>query len=134
MMRVVEDYPPLWDEINARFHLDGWRPILAWGDIIYNPTGIVVTPSLMAHEAVHGRRQAGDIEGWWRRYMEDAAFRLAEEIPAHRAEYQVALAGAANRNARRATEKLVAKRLSGALYGRMITLPAARRLIRQGEK
>ena len=59
MMRIIYDRPPLFEEINARFKLPS-GVIFAWGDIIYNPTRVHIPPSLMAHEAVHGRRQAGD--------------------------------------------------------------------------
>lgn len=130
-MRIVEDYPPNWDELTRAFNVAGKKVICAWGGIIYNPNGAEVTPALFAHEAVHGERQAGDIVGWWRRYMDDAAFRLAEEIPAHQAEYRAAIAEARNRNERRFHEKEIAARLAGPVYGRMIKLPDARRLIKQ---
>lgn len=130
-MRIVADFPPLYDEIAAAFDLRGIQAIFCWGGRIYNPSGILITPALMAHEAVHGARQGLDITGWWRRYIEDPAFRLAEEIPAHREEYRVTVEHARNRNERRAAEKGIARRLASPLYGRMITLPAARRLVRQ---
>lgn len=130
-MRIVEDFPPNWDELTRAFNVAGKKVICAWGGIIYNPNGADLTPALMAHEAVHGARQAGDVVGWWRRYIDDADFRLAEEIPAHQAEYRAAIKQAANRNQRRWHEKKIAVRLASPLYGRMITLPKARRLIKQ---
>ena len=131
MMRIVEDYPPIYGEIAARFGKRAARAIFSWGDVIYNPSRIVVTPALMAHEAVHGARQAGDIRGWWRRYLDDPEFRLAEEIPAHQAEYCAAIAAAHNRNERRFIQKAIAARLAGPLYGRMIPGHEARRILRE---
>ena len=131
IMRVVEDYPPNYDEIAARFGMRAARAIFSWGDVIYNPAGIFVTPALMAHEEIHGARQAGDVVGWWRRYLDEPEFRLAEEIPAHQAEYRAACLTAHNRNKRRFIQKAIAARLAGPLYGRMIPGHEARRLLRQ---
>ncbi len=63
-MRVVHDYPPLMDEIDAKFHVRGKPVIYAWGTTIYNPSNIDVPPQLIAHEAVHGQRQGRDVVGW----------------------------------------------------------------------
>lgn len=132
-MKVVVAPPPMFDEIDAVFHVKGKPVIFAWGDTIYAPQGGPVSEALQAHEAVHGARQSNDIEGWWRRYMTDPAFRLAEEIPAHRAEYRW---HAAQPNAHQAVkgfrsrlafhEADIARRLSGPLYGAMISNARAR--------
>lgn len=128
-MRIVFDYPPLFDEIDAKFRVRGKPIIYAWGPLIYNPMGVRVPIQLQAHEAVHGKRQGDDIEGWWRRYIDDAAFRLAEEIPAHRAEYLVLATGAINRQQRRHVLRVTAKRLAAPVYGRMVSLRLATKLI-----
>ncbi len=118
----------MFDEIDAAFNV-GWKKVIsACGDVIYNPNGATVSPSLMAHEKVHGQRQGSDIAGWWRRYIDDPAFRLAEEIPAHQAEYwHIAREG--NRPQRRKALKIVASKLAAPLYGRMISLREAKREI-----
>lgn len=129
-MRIVQDVPPIWDEIDARFDVAGKPVIFAWGDIIYNPTNIDVPASLLAHEMMHGRRQGDDIVGWWRRYIDEPDFRLVEEIPAHQAEYLAMMQTAQNRNERRRQAKLIARRLSGPLYGRMITSARAMQILK----
>lgn len=129
MMREVFDHPPLFALIDAKFHVAGKPIIFSWGGIVYNPQRIEIPPALWAHEAVHGARQGGGIEAWWRRYIDDPVFRLVEEIPAHRAEYRQMLAECGNRRARRSYLRQMAKRLAGPLYGRMVTPAAARRLI-----
>ena len=35
-MRIVNDYPPMFDEIDARFHVRGKPFLFAWGSVIYN--------------------------------------------------------------------------------------------------
>lgn len=131
-MRIVVDHPPIWDEAAERF---GLRPdaqvIFSWGDLIYNPNSIVVTPSLLAHEEVHGARQGTDVVGWWRRYLDEAEFRLAEEVPAHQVEYRVAMEHARNRHERRSLRRAIAARLASPLYGHLVTRAMANRLITQ---
>jgi len=124
---VIIGTPPLLDEIAAVFRRARDRGVIfSWGDKIYNPSGIVIEPALRAHEAVHGERQGRDVEGWWRRYINDPQFRLAEEIPAHRAEFNYYVEHAANRNDRRRALTFIAARLAGSLYGNMITMRAAK--------
>lgn len=130
-MRIVHDYPPLYDEINARFSIGGRSVIFAWGDIIYNPRRAMLDDGLIAHEAVHGLRQGNDIVGWWRRYIDEPEFRLAEEVPAHRAEYRTRMALMPNRHLRRGCLKSVAGKLCGPLYGGLITKEKAVRLIEE---
>ena len=126
--------PPLYDLINQTFKIAGKPVFFAWGKFIYNPTATKIPPQLLAHEEVHGARQATypmGVLGWWVEYCRSPAFRLAEEVPAHRAEYRYLAAKSRNRQARRTNLRTVAKRLSGPLYGRMISLSKARQLIQE---
>ena len=127
-MRIVKEYPPMINEIDAAFNVRGKSIIYAWGNTIFNPAGFDISPSLIAHEEVHGRRQRGDVRGWWLKYINDPAFRLEEEIHAHRAEYQH-IAKDGNRPQRRRGLKLIAMRLSSKLYGRMLTLKEAKEIL-----
>lgn len=130
-MRVIRERPPNWDAIIAVFPLVATRPgvIFAWGEVCFAPIGTVLTPSLEAHESVHGARQGADIEGWWTRYLAEPAFRLAEEIPAHAEEWRVLRPTLTDRTARRWHLRQVAERLSGRLYGNLLTFERAKRLI-----
>lgn len=128
-MRIVVGRPPLFEEIRAAFPLASSPSVIfAWGDVIYTSAGATVSPALRAHEAVHGVRQVSDVEGWWRRYIADAQFRLDEEIPAHIAEYKHF--AAQPRNLRRLALHNIAHRLASPLYGRMIKYDDARRLLK----
>lgn len=129
-MEVVKDYPPMFDEIDQRFHVRGKVVFYTWGDKIYNPMGGHIPPEIMAHEAVHCRQQGDDIEGWWRRYIDEPAFRLDQEISAHVREYGF-LCASGNRNERRGALASIAGRLSGPLYGHMITCARARNILRE---
>lgn len=131
-MKIVNAYPPNIDAIDAVFNVRG-KPILyAWGDIVYQPHpdgDEPIASELRAHEREHGQRQLSfmfstssdrneRIAVWWERYLADQAFRLDEEVHAHRAELQHLLdkypsAGAAWK--RQATTH-VASRLRAELY------------------
>lgn len=121
----------MFDEISEAFNMCGKDVIFAWGGVIYNPSGLAIPPELIEHERVHCHRQGKDVEGWWRRYIDDPAFRLAEEIPAHHAEY-MHLIQSGNRNQRRRALKTVAGRLASPLYGRMISAEASKRVVKDG--
>lgn len=131
-MKIVPGYPPNIDEIDAAFHVKGKPIIYAYGAVIYSACGATVGPEKIVHESVHGVRQGSDVEGWWRRYIADPAFRLAEEIPAHVAEYLAMREAGPNRAGRRRALKIIASNLSAPLYGRLISQDAAKRVILAG--
>jgi hypothetical protein len=120
-VKVVFARPPMFAEIDKVFAVAGKPVIFAFGDTIYNPEGITVTPALMAHETVHGERQGLDPEHWWRRYLGEPAFRLAEEIPAHRAEHIAYCRAHKDRNAQARYLFGCSSRLASPLYGGLIS-------------
>lgn len=124
--------PPLFAEIDAAFDVGTQRIYYAWGDTIFDPFGDgTICAELLAHEGVHGRRQAGDPEPWWRRYLVEPAFRLAEEVPAFQAEYrEFCRVASRTRFDRRAFVHQAAQRLSSPLYGRLVPYDRARGLIK----
>lgn len=134
-MKVLNERPPNFDQIVAAFPLAGSHGVIfAYGSIIYNPTGIVVTAGLRAHENVHREQQGDDPEGWWSRYIEDTDFRLAQEIPAHEIELVTMLAGVTDRDRRRWSVAVVAKKLSLPLYRYPMPLHKAETLMRLTER
>jgi hypothetical protein len=135
-MKTVFAEPPLMAEIDAAFNVKGKAVFFAWGDTVYSPSGKRLPDCLIDHERVHGERQGHDVEGWWRRYIADPRFRLDEEIPAHRAEYRWwARQPGARRPVRGFRSQLqfmeneIAKRLASPLYGSLVTVAEAKRLI-----
>lgn len=132
-MKVIEGVPPNYDKIKEKMNPPA-RAIFCYGGTIYAPVGADITPELHAHEQVHCTRQGEDIEGWWDQYLVDPQFRFDEELLAHKAEYAAYLAGRnPNRASRRRVLKVIAKRLSGPLYGRVVTFDKAVRLVK-GDK
>lgn len=129
-MKVVAGTPPMFTEIDRKFHVIGKPIVFAWGDTIYNPTGSTLPPWILAHEGVHGARQGCDVEGWWRLYIDDAEFRLQEEIPAHQEEWR-AFGLTHSRPDRLFYLSECARKLSSPLYGSLVSYGAAKRIIRQ---
>jgi len=127
-MNIVQAWPPNIDAIRFRFKLNG-SEIFAYGDTIYNPTGVPLPPSLLAHEEVHQRQQGDDPAGWWERYLIDAKWRFAQELEAHQVEYSV-LCTNADRKRRRFYLAQLARRLSSPMYGNVATLEKCKRLIK----
>lgn len=137
-MKVIKAFPPNWIEIAKVFPVKGKQGILyAYGDRLYNPSGVTVTPWIMAHEEVHGRRQLGeegdetmDVVRWWDNYLAYEDFRFNEELLAHQAEYKTYRI----MNGARLTNSyldLMAKRLSSPLYGSMVSYEEALRRIKE---
>lgn len=132
-MKIIHAHPPMFDEIDAVFKVRGKKGVVfTWGDAIYVPDGSYVSPSLRAHEGVHYSRQTNDtakIEAWWKKYIVDPAFRLAEELPAHRAEYRQFCSEHRDFNERNRFLHAIAGRLSGPLYQGLLHPAQARRKI-----
>ncbi len=122
-MKISFNRPPLWDKIDAAFHVAGKPVIFAFGDTIYNPELVVITKELHAHECVHGQRQleaydiSDPVHQWWLQYLSDPAFRLAEEIPAHQAEYRAYCKRHRGAGSQRTRLELIAQKLASPLYG-----------------
>lgn len=129
-MVIVDARPPNFDDIVAVLPAAS-RPgaIFSYGETVFAPGLRDLSPSLKAHEAVHGQRQGRTddaIRAWWERYLRDPAFRLDEELPAHRAEYRTYRNRTRDRNDVSAYLNIIADRLSGPLYGRLLTPRQAR--------
>jgi hypothetical protein len=118
--------PPNFEKIVAAFpKATGHGVIFAWGDTIYNPSGIEIPPPLLAHEAVHGQRQTENVgsifrsevvERWWDKYIIDPEFRYYEELPAHAAEFHKIMHMVHDRNQRAKLMMSTAQRLLAPLY------------------
>lgn len=132
-MNIVVGPPPNHQIILDTFKLHGRRGILfCYGGTIYDPHGVGVHPSKVPHEKVHSERQrAAGVEAWWDRYLVDVTFRFDEELPAHVAEY--AWFEGLPRNQRRIHLRNIARNLAGPLYGHMLTVHEAKRLISRAD-
>lgn len=121
-MKVVVALPPMFEAIAAVFP-EAVKPgvIFTWGDTLYNPSAVRISPELAEHEEVHRVRQGADPELWWKRYLSEASFRYAEELPAHQAEYKAFCRRNAEPEKRNRFLFAIAARLAGPLYGGVAT-------------
>lgn len=127
---LLHERPPNFHLIAAVFGQQVVKgKVFAYGDAIYCPSGRQPSADLVVHEETHLRQQkelgVRGAERWWKRYLEDSAFRLSQEVEAYRAQ----LAACPGREYRRAVRKHAVKMLAGPTYGRLVTADRARALL-----
>ena len=128
---VVNDWPPNIDEIRAALPDVTERNIFAYDGKIFNPSGGKLGQELHAHEMVHFVQQAAiGVEAWWVAFLADPKFRLAQEIPAHKAEYRTFCKYNRDRNDQARFLRRLGQRLSAPMYGGIITTNEAMKRIR----
>jgi hypothetical protein len=90
---IINERPPNFELVKAAFPKAELPGVLfAYDGNIYNPSGGVVPPALIAHENVHLDRQkmpGMDPTFWWEHYLVDSEFRYYEELLAHVAEFKM---------------------------------------------
>ncbi len=123
-MKIIQSFPPNFASIRAVFPgASNVGVIFAYAPDIYCMHTTNIPPELIAHEKVHIERQEaypGGVEAWWSRYLVDLSWRYNEELLAHRAEYRW-LCENASRQVRRASLKVIGRKLAAPLYGNMVT-------------
>lgn len=129
-MKIEIGFPPMYREIAARFTLSD-RTIFCWDETIFNPSGMKLPKDLIAHEEVHMVQQNRMPATWWRRYLDDSEFRLAQEAEAYGRQYEYVCSENPNRNYQFQVLQALAMHLAGPMYGRMVTIEAAMGLIRE---
>lgn len=98
-MKIIITVPPNYKQIVKKF---GPVPnaVFTWGDTIYNPGGGEIHRHLEEHETTHFFQQEKfrnkffnyfdkdwHIKRWWRKYIKDPKFRLAQEVEAYHNQY-----------------------------------------------
>jgi hypothetical protein len=113
---IINELPPNFEQIKAAFpNADQPGVLFAFDGNVYNPSGIVIPPALIAHEEVHLYRQRSlsfgfgrqsvevgrcTPERWWQEYIDNSEFRYREELLAHVAEFKHQKHGDRNASAR----------------------------------
>lgn len=133
-LQIVHSPPPIeiYEACDQRFHIKGRRGVVfTVGGKLFNPDRVHIEPWLLAHEEVHSRRQlaSGNVNAWWAKYLDDTRFRYVEELEAHREEWAIIQEQVSSRQQRRANLAFICKRLSGSLYGHMVSFQEAKRII-----
>ena len=128
-MKILYEYPPNIDKIREVFPLHK-GVIFTYGDTIYNPDKGKITSELIKHEETHEKQQGNNIDEWWNKYLNDKKFRLEQEIEAYRNQYKYILENY-NRQMRKLLLKDIAKHLSSAMYGYLISEEDATEIIKK---
>lgn len=133
-MQVVQDWPPNRLAIEKKFELSDYPDaVFAYGDILYNPSGLPIPEDLMVHEQTHQiQQQAWGVQDWWIKYLKDDTFRLTQEVEAYRNQYQF-VQNKINRQQRRRFLQNISKALASSMYGNIIDKKTAQELIENYE-
>ena len=141
-MLICEDIPPNYQEIKKFLPGVHDKVIFTWGNIIYNPRGFKIDPGLMRHEQIHFDQQVQygskgfwipfgyRVRKWWHRYLRDPAFRLSQELPAYQVQLQVYAEAIKSKEKLHKVALMLAKDLSGPLYGSLLSTDQAYGAIR----
>lgn len=129
-MKIVQDYPPNIEAIKKRFDVP-YEACFTYGDTLYNPHGGAIDEALMKHEETHMRQQKKiGVEKWWEFYLGSRDFRLSQEIEAYQNQYREQKKYYKDRNKLNRYLQRLAQDLSSEMYGKIMTLSEARKVIR----
>lgn len=127
-MQVILENPPNIDDIKKVFTIND-TTVFTYGDIIYNPNNCPLDIPIRAHEELHSRQQGDDPEGWWRKYLDNVEFRMEQELAAYQVQFWMQCRIIKNRDVRALNLQKLAETFGGGMYGAMIPLSEAKRLI-----
>lgn len=130
-MKTLQAAPPNYDEVCSVFDVRGKHVAFTYGDTVYHPMDRDLQDHVKAHESVHIAQQLETgIKAWWDEYLQTPSFRLDQELEAYRRQYQFCKQ-TMNREQSRAILNDIARDLSGAMYGHMVSFVEAKQLIKQ---
>jgi hypothetical protein len=120
-MKIVKQYPPNFDKIKTVFeHTEEHRALFCYGDTIYNPYDVEVTPDLEKHEETHSRQQGTFPDIWWDEYLNNKFFRLEQEIEAYGEQIIFLSSIIEDSNLLSWFKEKIAQALSSNLYGNLL--------------
>lgn len=126
---ISREKPAIYDKLHDKFGAD-WNNgvIIAFGGKIHSKDDIM--PQKVVHEKIHLDRQKemGD-DVWWTLYIDNEIFRLEEESIAYRAEAKFIKNYINNREVRFQMLREIAHAFSSSLYGNIVTIDEAMRII-----
>lgn len=130
-MTISTEYPPNYEAIKTAFPaVEGGTSLFAYGSTIYNPFNLNVPQHLIVHEEVHEKQQGANPESWWNQYISDPSFRLTEEIEAYGTQFQFIKKHLGKSKYTTMALNDLATHLSSDIYGDMISLAKAKKLIK----
>lgn len=132
-MKIKNEKPPIWASVRTLLDFDEKTTIFTYGDTIYNPANLNITPDLIVHESVHEIQQKGILgpPRWWKKYLHNQQFRFEQELEAYRAQYAYYRGVVKDRNRLVTHLRQLAVALTGPMYGNLpVGLFEAMRLIK----
>ena len=140
-MRMSFAPPPCADEIMKQFKINVKSTIFTFGDVIHNPEHLIFDEEYVRHEELHAEQQNHNPEDagkWWARYLQDQYFRVDQEAKAYALQYDWWAAHDVKRGKDRnwRSRKLlqVATSLASPMYGSVVNVDGAMRLIKRFSK
>lgn len=133
-MIILNEKPPIYDRCIKVFNLDEKQPFFfSYGDAVYNPKGVQLSPDVIKHEQTHLEQQGYSrvaAKIWWDIYFADPNFRAEQEIEAYGEQYKFICQTIKDRNKRSQYLFGFAGHLSGSMYGNCIGHAEAMRRIK----
>lgn len=133
--KIVYTPPPIYPELREKWGVK-WEDgvvVMVYGDTIHQSFKQEMDKDLLVHELVHVKQHKaypGGPKAWWRKYIDDQDFRIAQELEAYRTQYKWCQENV-SRQVRKAILKHCAKDLSSFLYGNVMSFDEAENLIKQ---
>jgi len=135
MIKVSNKRPPEWilKKANEMFDVVFESGVVfTYDDEIFTYSG-EISEDLYIHELHHCAQQYkyGSVEEWWKKYFDNVEFRLTQELECYRKQYRWIKENLKNREEINRLLFHYAKCLSGKMYGNLITMNEALKLIKQ---
>jgi hypothetical protein len=126
-IKYSNQIPPIYDLCKRKFGAS-WDKgtIFTYGDTVH--CKFLISDDLKVHEATHVRQQAvigRDI--WWNRYLNDATFRLEQELEAYRNQMDYIMKHYKKKEARKQYDHIIYCMAN--IYGDMCTKAEALKLL-----
>lgn len=134
IQKIVNDFPPIYDEILNHGMKPTEATIYTYGDSIFNPHKNDILYDILAHEEVHANQQGDNPKEWWDKYLENKDFRIKEEAEAYGAQYAFICNSVKDRNSRARILHSIATILSGPIYGNAVGYQEATNMVRSASK
>ena len=125
---IVNTIPPIYQTLHDKFKVEWDRGlVIAYFPNIHTKNGSL-SPDLQAHERTHLYQQEkfpGGVSEWWKKYIDEPAFRLQEETMAYFVQVDYIKKNVIGRNLRRALIKHIVTSFV-TMYGGIITKEQAK--------
>ena len=124
-MKILNEQPPILDKLLKAGLKPQKTTVFAYGDTLYNPSGVEIPPDILVHEEVHIRQQKDNKNACLEKYLNDKEYRLKVEVEAFREQYKFVCEMLKDRNYRAKCLHSLAQELSGSVYGKIINYSEA---------